>query len=134
MEQALLISPFLILLAGLVFHASSHLNCGPVTMPRFYIPLVHVFLITISVHLNHYKKNQKRSKLLLKSARCEIPDNISFKLNSTSYYFASSPARSPINSKKISQIYKAVMNLKAALSLNLSQDELKDRLKLKACL
>lgn len=131
MEQALLISPFLILLAGLVFHAASHLNCGPVEAPRNYIPLIHVFLITISVHLNNYKRNQKRSKLLLKFARCEIPDNKSFIPNSASNYFAFSPACSPIHSEKISQIYKTVMNPKAALSLNLNQNELKVRRGLK---
>lgn len=130
MEQALQISPFLILLAGLVFHATSHLNCGPEKTPRYYIPLVYVLLITISFHLNNRKRNQNRSKLLLKSARCEIPDNINLELNNF-INDNSSFITSSLHLKTISRIDKALMNLKVTMLLNLSPYELKDKWKLK---
>lgn len=80
MERVFLLSPLLLLLTGLNFYATAHLNCGPVITPPCYIPFIYIFLISIAFLIKRAKKNQNRPRLLLKSARCEIPDNTCFNL------------------------------------------------------
>lgn len=126
MEQALLISRFLLLLTGLVFHAAEHRNSSPVITPRYYVPLIYILLIPFRILYTSHAENKNRFKLLLKTARCEIPDFPSYKFNNTSNRTASYNITSILYPKRTSPIYKTLLNRKAALNLIQRSDEFRD--------
>lgn len=130
MERVLLLSPLLILLTGLNFYATAHLNCGPVITPRYYIPAIYVLLITFLTFIQNQTKNQNRPELLLKSARCEIPDFTIFFYNSLSHQTTPLTV-SHLLPKRMSQIYKASMTENVSMSLNLRLNESKDKRRLR---
>lgn len=131
MEQALLISPLFILLAGLVFHAAAaHRNPSPVITPFCYVPQIYILLIPFRILLASHKENKNRFRLLLKTASSEIPENTSHKFKNSLKVILSPSDTSILHPERTSPIYKALMNRKAALHLLLRSDELREKLKL----
>jgi len=93
------------------------MNCGPVITPGYYIPAISVLLIPFLILIQNQTKNQNRPELLLKSARCEIPDFNTFFFNSLSHNTSLLTVISS-HPKRTSLIDKAQPNGKVSRSLN----------------
>lgn len=125
MERVLLLSPLLLLLTGLNFYAAAHLNCGPVITPPCYIPFIYILLLSIAFLIKRVKKNQNRPQLLLKSARCEIPDNTGCNLYNTRHL--SSTVSTPSHPTIISLINTILIIEKTSSFFTLKPDKFKGK-------